>query len=400
MIHRNAPQSLPRIAMLTILTAQREQFPYLDRYAYFNYGGQGSLPGVAIDTMHQTQIAMQEIAPFSIAANTFMNRETAALRLLMAAELGVPTASMSIVENTTVGCNIALWGIDWRPGDRLLLTDCEHQGIIATAQELQRRYGVAIDVCPILPAVAQPDDDLGAIIAEAIQPGTRMVALSHVLWNTGAVLPLSEIVAFCRSRGIFTLIDAAQSVGVLPLNLTELGVDFYGFTGHKWWCGPQGVGGLYVRPEVQAQLHPTFIGWRSVTTDAQGHPQRYQPQADRYEVATSAVPLFTGLHQALELHRKFGSASDRYELIKQNASRLWHQLQALPQVHCLRATPPASGLVAFQLESGDHKTAVAQLEAEGIYLRQLLHPNCLRACTHYLTTTAEIDRLVEAIAQL
>jgi L-cysteine/cystine lyase len=379
---------------------QRKLFTYLDRYAYFNYGGQGSLPRAAINLMHHAQIAMQEIAPFSLAANDFMNQETAALRSLMAEEVGAPIASMSIVENTTVGCNIALWGIDWRPGDRLLLTDCEHQGIIATAQELQRRYGVTIDVCPILAAIDQPDTDLGTIITQAIHPSTRMVALSHVLWNTGAVLPLAEIAAFCRSRNVLTMVDAAQSVGVLPLDLTALGVDFYAFTGHKWWCGPQGVGGLYVRPEVQDQLHPTFIGWRSVITNAQGQPQRYQSQADRYEVATSAVPLFAGLRKALEIHRAFGSADDRYELIKENATLLWERLQELPQVRCLRSLPPASGLIAFELESGKHKEAVQKLEAQGLLVRQLLNPNCIRACTHYMTTEAEIERLVGAIEAL
>jgi L-cysteine/cystine lyase len=380
------------------IVQQRQQYPYLDRYTYFNYGGQGCLPQVALDAMQQAQLAMQAIAPFSLAANDWMNTTTAALRSLMAAELGAPVDNISITENTTVGCNIALWGIDWRKGDRILITDCEHQGIIAIVEELRHRFAVEVDICPILESVNGGDPV--RIIGDALQPQTRMLVLSHILWNTGQVLPLTEIVQACRSRDVLVMVDAAQSVGVLPLNLTALGADFYAFTGHKWWCGPAGIGGLYVRPEIQAELRPTFIGWRSVITDAQGQPSRYRSTGERYEVATSVVPLYAGLSAALNVHRSFASAAERYAMICDRAIDLWEKLNRLAHVQCLRTTPPDSGLIAFQLDSGDHKTLIQALEAQGIYVRLLLNPNCIRACTHYLTTEAEIDRLVRAIAQL
>ncbi len=378
------------------IVQHRQQFPYLDRYTYFNYGGQGSLPTVALDAMQQAQLKMQAIGPFSIAANDWINTETAALRSLMAAELSVPPDSLSITENTTVGCNIALWGIDWRKGDRILLTDCEHQGIIAIVEELQHRFEIEIDICPILESVNAGDPI--RVIRDAIQPQTRMLVLSHILWNTGQVLPLAEIVAECRSRGVMVMVDAAQSVGVLPLNLTELGADFYAFTGHKWWCGPAGIGGLYVRPEIQAQLRPTFIGWRSVMIDSQGKPTRYRATAERYEVATSAVPLYVGLRAAINLQRSFAHAAVRYSLICDRARLLWEGFNRLDGVKCVRTTVPDSGLIAFQLADGNHKALVQTLENQGIYVRLLLNPSCIRACTHYLTTAAEIEHLIKTIA--
>jgi L-cysteine/cystine lyase len=371
-----------------MMTQYRQHFPWCDRYHYFNYGGQGMLPQVALDAMQQAQIQVQAIAPFSNAANNWINATTDALRSTIATELNILPETLTLTENSTTGCNIALWGIDWRAGDRVLITDCEHYGVMAILHEIKHRFGVEIDICP------------PALILTALQPRTRMVVLSHVLWNTGEVLPLADIAATCRSRGVLTLVDAAQSVGMLPLDLGAIGADFYAFTGHKWWCGPAGVGGLYVHPESRDQLRPSFIGWRSVRTDAQGHPTEFQPDGRRYEVATAAVPLYPGLTAAIGLHRSFGSSQQRYELIADRSRQLWSQLDQMTGIHCVSSQPPESGLVSFQVENHSHQKLVAALEAAGIYVRLLLDPNCIRACLHYFSTEVEILQLVSTIAKL
>lgn len=383
--------------MAVLMAQHRQQFPYLDRYTYFNYGGQGLMAESTLALLNQTQRLVQESAPFSLAMNAWISQEMAQLRQTIARELAVVPQSISLTESTTVGCNIALWGLDWRTGDRILLTDCEHQGVIALVQELQHRFGIEVDVCPVRATLNQ--GDAVAVIAAQLTPQTRMVVLSHVLWNTGQVLPLGEIVNCCRSRGVLVLVDAAQSVGVLPLHLADLDPDFYAFTGHKWWCGPAGVGGLYVRPGSWESVRPTFVGWRSIVTDAQGKPQGWQADGQRYEVATSAVPLYGGLREAIGVQQQVGSAQERYRRICDLSEILWQRLRQLPQVHCLLTQPPQAGLVSFQLSHGQHGALVSYLEQQRIYVRQLLDPNCVRASVHYFSTEAEIDRLAAAIAQ-
>jgi L-cysteine/cystine lyase len=379
------------------IEAHRQQFPYLDRYTYFNYGGQGVMFRGAMDAIQQAQETMQAIAPFSLASNDWIMAETAKLRLLIASELGAPIESITITEDTTVGCNIALWGIDWQAGDRILMTDCEHQGVIAIVNELKHRFGIEIDIVPIMETVNNGDPV--QVIQAAIKPKTRMVVLSHILWNTGQVLPLMAIAAICRSAGVMTLVDAAQSVGMLPLNLVELGINFYAFTGHKWWCGPAGIGGLYVRPEMHEALRPTFIGWRSVITDRQGQPTRFKANGERYEVATAAVPLYPGLVSAIVQHQSFGAAAVRYALICDRSRQLWEGLGQLSQVRRIAASAPASGLVSFQLENGKHYELVQALENQQIFVRLLFNPNCVRACVHYFSTEAEIERLIKAVGE-
>ncbi len=388
----------------TRLEDHRQQFPALANKAYFNFGGQGTLPKVSLEAIQQAYEYVQQHGPFSAGVNAWIMEEANQTRLAIASELGAPVETITLTEDVTVGCNIAMWGIGWQAGDHLLLTDCEHPGIIATAQEIARRFNVEVSTCPIMATLNQGDPT--AVIVQHLTPRTRLVVLSHLLWNTGQVLPVTEIVNACRNYSsdsplVRVLVDAAQSVGSLPLNLTELGADFYAFTGHKWLCGPEGIGGLYVRPDALESLSPTFIGWRGILTSEAGKPIGWKPNGQRFEVATSAYPLYAGLRSAIALHQQWGTPQERYEQICQMSQYLWQRLSDLPTVSCLATSPPKAGLVSFVLTNGhSHKQLVQSLEQQGFLLRTILDPDCVRACVHYFTQQAEIDQLIETIEKL
>ncbi|WP_339383737.1 aminotransferase class V-fold PLP-dependent enzyme [Tychonema sp. LEGE 07196] len=202
-----------------------------------------------------------------------------------------------------------------------------------------------------------------------------------------------------KNKKVRVLVDAAQSVGVLPLNLIDSGVDFYAFTGHKWWGGPEGLGGLYVSAEALADLHPVFIGWRGIVTDANAKVLGWKSGSQRYEIATSAYPLYAGLRSAIALQHEWGTIEKRYAEICRLSKYLWECLSELPDVECLRKSAPEAGLVSFRLTNGmPHKQLVDLLEKQGIMVRTILSPDCVRACVHYFTTEVEIDTLVGAIA--
>jgi L-cysteine/cystine lyase len=383
------------------LIVHRQQFPALTGKQYFNYGGQGPIAQTALEAIFQSHQQMQRLGPFSGATNQWVAAEMAQTRAAIAAELGTTANTIALTENVTAGCNTPLWGIAWQAGDHILLSDCEHPGIVATVQEICRRFGATYSLCPLFATVN--GGDTVAAVAEHLQPTTRMLVISHILWNTGQVLPLERIVEVCHSHAVLVLVDAAQSVGSLPLDLPALGVDFYAFTGHKWWCGPAGLGGLYIRPEAMAQIAPTVIGWRGITTDAAANPTGWKPSGQRFEVATSNYALLAGLRSAIALQNQWGSADERYQRLVELAQRLWSRLQDLPNIRTVRQTPPDSGLVSFwMLDNGEpspawHKRLVDDLEIQAVYLRTLQAPNCVRACTHYLTLESEVDELVERI---
>jgi L-cysteine/cystine lyase len=383
------------------LDSHRELFPALANKSYFNYGGQGVLAQPTLDAVLEAFSYIQRQGPFGIRTNSWVAQVAQRTRHSFAQTLGVLADTVTLTEDVTVGCNIALWGLDWQEGDHIVLTDCEHPGVVASIQEIQRRFGVKATMIPLLEAV--DDRAMVALVQANLRPTTKLVVLSHVLWNTGQVLPMADLVTvikgFAANQEIRLLVDAAQSVGMLPLNLAESGIDFYAFTGHKWCCGPEGVGGLYVSEEARSVLRPTFIGWRSLNYEAATGGGLLM-DGRQYEIATSAYPLYAGLVEAIESQNRWGDRDTRYQRICNLSKYLWQRLQATPGVQCVLPAPPLSGLVSFRLMNGNHEQVVQRLEADSIYIRNIVYPDSLRACVHYLTTVAEIDRLVGAIAAL
>lgn len=386
---------------LTDLKEHRQQFSGLLNKTYFNFGGQGTMPQAAFEAIIDTHTYIQQAGPFSGQINSWLTKKVDSLRVAIASELNAPAKTISLTENVTAGCNIALWGLDWSKGDRILMTDCEHPGIIATVEEISRRFGVEVAICPILTTLN--DGDPVDVIRSNLTANTRMVVLSHLLWNTGQVLPLKEIAQACHNfpaaHTIRITVDAAQSVGSLPLDLPELEIDYYAFTGHKWLCGPAGVGGLYISEAAFKELNPTFIGWRGVEMDSRGKPIAWKQDGSKFEIATSAYPEYEGLSSAIATLQEWGTSTQRYQRICELSHYLWSKLQETEGISCLKHTPPEAGLVSFQVAGGNHKELVDALETQGFLLRTIADPDCIRACVHYLTLKAEIDSLVQVISK-
>ena len=370
-------------APASLLVAHRQQFPALAGKSYLNYGGQGPLAQPARDAIASAFDTCDRLGPFSQSAFSWLFSEQDALLQALATLLNTTSDRIALTESTIAGMNIPLWGLDWRAGDRLLLSDAEHYGVWEIARELQARFGIELDTCPL-----SDSRDCVQTLADCLQPATRMVCISHVLWNSGTVLPLKALTSFCHDLDILVHVDAAQSVGVLPLNLPDLGVDYYAFTGHKWLCGPAGTGALYVSERGQAAIHPTYTGW--CKTYAKGG-------AECFEVSTAAYPLRLGLKAAIELHERCGTAQERYCKQIVTSQRLWTELQAIAGVEVCNPQLPQTGLVPFTVANREPQELELLLEECRIYVRSMTDPPSLRASIHYFSSDEDIDRLLEAI---
>jgi L-cysteine/cystine lyase len=386
----------------------RELCPALANKAYFNYGGQGPLPSPSLQAITASWQRIQELGPFSGAVWPYLEQETSRVRQALAQLCGVPPHRLALTENVTSGCVLPLWGLPWQPGDQLLLSDCEHPGVVAACQELARRHGLEIDHLPVLHHCRNtPQAELEAAVLDALEqrltPRTRLVALSHLLWNIGSVMPIAAMAERLQihPRQPWLLVDAAQSLGSIPAQQAANTADIYAFTGHKWCCGPEGLGGVALSERLLEQAQPTLIGWRSLRHEASAG-STFHSDARRFEVATSCLPLCSGLATSLELLAAEGNDEQRLERIRAGSRQLWQGLQQISGVRTLLPEPPPAGLVSFSLHNTDGSTratapVVEALGAQAIWIRRLDDPDCLRACTHITTTEAEIDQLLAAL---
>ena len=386
----------------------RELCPALLNKTYFNYGGQGPLPTPSLEAIQASWRRIQELGPFTTDVWPFIGAEVSSTRRRLAELCGVAPHRLALSENVTSGCVLPLWGLPFVAGDRLLISDCEHPGVVAACVELARREDLVIDTLPVQQLRGdQPSTDAGVMDAleQGLTPRTRLVVLSHLLWNTGQIMPITAVAERLAQhpQSPFLLVDAAQSFGQIPVQQAAAAADIYAFTGHKWACGPEGLGGVALSERVLAQGQPTVIGWRSLRDESKADLSSSDPfhhDSRRFEVATSCVPLMAGLRRSLDLLDQEGTGDERWTQIQSRSEALWQALNNLDGLTPLMQVPPASGLVSFQLRHDEAPAEVVQqLGQQGLWIRDLADPSCLRACTHVTTTEAENKALTTAIAR-
>jgi len=382
----------------------RGQMPALANKVYFNYGGQGPLPTPSLEAIQASWRTIQELGPFTTSVWPTVGATVTGLRQRLASWCGVPPERLAFTENVSSGCVLPLWGLPWQKGDELLISDAEHPGVVAACRELAQRQGLTLASFTVSDARASSEaahtSGLEAL-ERSLTTRTRLVVLSHLLWNTGQVMPITAVAARLAQHPNqpWLLVDGAQSLGSLPVAEAAAAADIYACTGHKWCCGPEGLGVVALSERLLEQARPTLIGWRSLADESAGTAS-FHRDGRRFEVATSCTPLFAGLSSSLALLEAEGSEQQRLDLIRQRSAQLWEGLGRIASVRPLLGEPPPAGLVSFQVEGQDPATLVQRLGERGIWIRNLPDPACLRACTHITTSPTDLEALVGALKDL
>lgn len=318
--------------------------------------------------------------------------------------IGGEGGTLAMTRNTTEAIGAVAAGIPWQKGDRVVTTLLEHHSNLLPWLRLRER-GVAVDV-------VRPDAagvlDLADLEA-AIRDETRLVAVTHASNVLGTVLPVREIAGICRDRGARLLVDGAQSVPHIPIDVADIGCDYFCFSGHKM-LGPTGTGGLWMR---EPDLEPLFVGGGSIeSATADGYT--LAPGEERYEAGTPPVAGTIGLARAAAYLQKIGmDAVRRHE--ERLTARLIDGLAALDGVTVagLDAGSDRIGVVSFTVE-GMHPHEVAQIldEASAVLVRSGHHccqplmehlglpDGTVRASTYIYTTKDEIEMLIATVEEL
>ena len=236
------------------------------------------MPTPSLEAITNSWRRIQELGPFTTEVWPYIGAEISRTRRRLAQLCGVSPHRLALSENVTTGCVLPLWGLPFEAGDRLLISDCEHPGVVAACVELARREHLLIDTLPVKQfrgEAAATDSGVLMAVEQALRPSTRLVVLSHLLWNTGQIMPIAQVAEQLKAhrRHPFLLVDAAQSFGQIPVAEAAAAADIYAFTGHKWACGPEGLGGVALSERVLAEGQPTLIGWRSLRDESKADSQ-------------------------------------------------------------------------------------------------------------------------------
>jgi L-cysteine/cystine lyase len=376
--------------------ALRAQLPAVQTTGYFNTGSNGPIPRIAYEAADATarrELEQGRIVPGTYIDNRERNRRVAAL----ASEIfGADADEIALTHSATEGLGIALMGLSWTPGDEIISTLEEHPGLMVPLALLARRFGVVTRYAHI------GDGASGVVEAleSQITSRTRLIALSHVLWSTGSILPLSEISDLARGHELMVVVDGAQSAGQVPIDLHALGIDAYAMAGQKWLCGPEATGLLYVRKDRFTDIAPTYIRY------GQFDPSGYFIPAEgakRYEVGEFYSPAVAAQETALRWLRDDVGFAWAHDRIAELGADFRYRLTSIDGVTAITPSQSMAGLVNFNIAGLRPHDVTSQLFERGYTIRYVEAAPCsvsARASIGWWNTEEEVAGLAGAIADL
>ncbi len=280
----------------------RQDFPMTGKIAYFQTGTYGPASDSVLQAVREAMETEARHGPATTAGRLAHRDREAAARSGLARMLNIKEEELSIETNTSRAMQQIVRGLDWQPGDEFVMTSLEHVSTYGLSYSLTEEHGVTAKV---IEAEHLTDDELLAELASTLTERTRLICLSHVASSNGRLLPVKEAAAIAHDAGVPVMLDLAQSVGTMPVDLQELDCDFAVGSGHKWLLGPMGTGYIFVAERQMPGFRPNFIPDRSPWTLA-GDPTPPPTARSRTEIGTYNHALVVGLGRAVEILEDIG----------------------------------------------------------------------------------------------
>ena len=315
-----------------------------------------------------------------------------------------------MTKNTTEGINTVANGIEWKKGDRIVTSILEHHSNYIVWLRLKERFGVEVEIVmpkkPMIHGLLDPAD-----FEKTINSKTRLVAVTHVANVLGTVTPVEEITKIAHEQEALMLVDAAQSVPHLKVDVKRMGCDFLACSGHKM-CGPTGVGVLYMRNEVMDEVEPLTIGGGAIE-DVDIDSYKLNKTSKRYEAGTPPIAEVIGLGAAVDYLQKLGMNNiEEYE--KELTKQMYEEFRGIPKVEIYGPEPQHKiGIMAFNIGAiNSHDVALALDVTANIITRSGHHCALpllkrvikrdwlVRASTYFYNTKEEVSRLSATVREI
>jgi selenocysteine lyase/cysteine desulfurase len=272
----------------------RREFPVTGRYVYLDHAG---IAPVSLRVTSAVDRFLSESAEGGSFHYLAWAHRIARVRMDCARLINATPHEIAFVKNTSHGLSLVAEGLDWKPGDNVIIYEKEFPSNIYPWLDLKRK-GVEVRILPSRDGRILIDD-----IEQRIDSRTRLLALSSVQFSNGFRIDLARVGELCRGKGVLFCVDAIQSLGVIPMDVKDCTIDFLSADGHKWLLGPEGIGIFYCRSELAERLIPPLVGWKSVKNELDFDKPDFVLKTDalRFEEGSLNMMGIVGLGAAVEL---------------------------------------------------------------------------------------------------
>lgn len=367
----------------------REQFPVTENKVFLNHAAQSPLPKPVADAIHRYTDDFSKFGTSLIECDRWGKPHFAKL-------IGARSEEIALIENTSVGLNIAASVLQYPPGSKMVTTDLEYPSVVYPW--LRKNLGARVHYVKSVDGKVSLDD-----MEKAVDDKTVAVAISHVEYVNGFRHNLRVLSEVAHEHGAYLIVDAIQSVGTMPINVKTDDVDFLMAACYKWLLSPPGAAYLYVKDELIEKFEPPYVGWASVkpevfkTTDFWDiWNLKLSKTASRFEVGSPSTISFVGAAEAMKMLLNCGTENIKRIIIKltdrliYSVKDLGLELQTPEQRQC------RSGIVNFKI--GKPQKVTDRLNKKGIVVSA--RANGIRVSPHFYNTEEEIDKLIEEIKKL
>ena len=395
----SVPPPLPAQADDAVVFERLRQDLHFPReVTYCNTGTLGAVPrevmSAMVNGLRATETALPDWPYFQADGEPLTGYQPLlAARTVAARFIGADPEELAITQNATMGMNALGNGIDWQAGDEVLTTDQEHGGAVSIFRLMAKRRGIVVRELPLGSAVAGGPDAIVELFRAAVTPRLRAIMVSHVTSQFGIRMPVPQLIALAQQHGALSLIDGAQAVGQLPVNVRELGCDAYVASPHKWLLAPKGTGLLYVRKAVQDKLWTTLASYQW---------DNHEQGAFRFmQYGTGSTAVIDGLLAALAIGERHSMQRvERWNLAL--TSRLRAGLATLPRAVLSSPADPrlASAITTFRVEGVTARALQNALWEQKIRVRAQGDDKGVRLSAHVYVAPADIDRVLNVVAKL
>ena len=370
-------------------------FPDSDKI-YLNNASVSLMPNQSIEAMKEFLISYNSIGPDSKESEPFVTEKLRDVRKIIAKIISCQPDEVVLTQSTTDGINIVANGLSFDEKSNMIIRGMSHEHHSNFYPWLKLQEKISVKNLPIDKDGFFKSEDLESLIDD----NTKLVALSHALYNTGSILPLEKISKILHDAPLF--VDSAQTVGCFDVDVSKINCNFMSFNGSKWLCGPMGTGLFYCNRKSSELLEPKTIGGESAII-YDDTSLAFKELPDKFQTGFRNYVGIVGLESSANYLLNFGLNNIR-EKNQHLSNLLREELSKIPKIILYGPEDPNSrtSIVSFNIDGMDSQEVVDRLEKQNIVLalREIMEQKIVRASPHFFNSESQIMSVVDAIKNL